>query len=135
VDRESTSFSDIGVFECYKQIGLEINNTLGIEIPAEEIEPHILNSAIRIGGRLQSIAGIKERVFLDAAGKIVSRALNVWRSAWQLDKIIITGGGAVLFGEQVARVLNRPGQVEVCRHGTLSNTLGCLRLGQRAWLK
>jgi plasmid segregation protein ParM len=135
VDRESTSFSDIGVFECYKQISLEILNSFGIEIPAEEIEPHIMNSAIKVGGRLQSIDGIKDRVFYDAAERIVSRALNVWRSTWQLDKIFVTGGGAVLFGEQVARVLNSPGQVEVCKQGTFSNTLGYLRLGQRAWLK
>ena len=135
IDRESTSFSDIGVFECYRQLSLEIYNAFGIEIPPEEVEPHILNSAIKVGGRFHSIADIKNRVYLAAAEKIVSRVRNVWRNSWQFDKIFVTGGGALVFGEQIARVLNSPGQVEVCEQGTFSNTLGYLKFGQRVWSK
>ena len=74
---ESTSYSDLGVFECYRQLSLEIYNAFGIEIPPEEIEPHIVNCAVKIGGRSQGIADIKNRVYLDAAEKIASRVRNV----------------------------------------------------------
>jgi plasmid segregation protein ParM len=135
IDRESTSYSDLGVFECYRQLSLEIYNAFGIEIPPEEIEPHIMNGAVRIGGRPRGIAEIKNRVYQDAAEKIASRVHNVWRSMWQFDKIIVTGGGAAVFGEQIARVLNSPGQVEICKQGTFSNTLGYLKFGHRVWSK
>ena len=63
IDRESTSYSDLGVFECYRQLSLEIYNAFGIEIPPEEIEPHIVNYAVKIGGRSQGIADIKNRFY------------------------------------------------------------------------
>ncbi len=133
IDRESTSYTDLGVFECYRQISLEIYNAFGIEIPPEEIEPYIVNGAIKIGGRFNSIVDIKNRVYSEAAEKIVSRARNIWRNMWQLDKIIIAGGGAEVFGQQVARAFNTPGQVELCQRGTFSNCLGYLKYGHRVW--
>lgn len=135
IDRESTSYSDLGVFECYRQMSLEIYNAFGIEIPPEEIEPHIVNCAVKIGGRFQSITEIKNKVYLEAAEKIVSRVRNVWRNMWQFDKIIVAGGGAEVFGEQIVRVLNSPGQVELCKRGAFSNTLGYLKFGHRVWSK
>jgi len=54
---------------------------------------------------------------------------------WQFDKIIVAGGGAAVFGEQIAKAFNSPGQVEVSRQGTFSNTLGYLKFGYRVWPK
>jgi plasmid segregation protein ParM len=135
IDRESTSFGDLGVFECYRQLSLEIYNAFGIEIPPEEIEPYIANGVVKIGGRPHGIAEIKNKVYQDAAEKIVSRVRNVWRNMWQFDKIIVAGGGAAVFGEQIAKAFNSPGQVEVSRQGTFSNTLGYLKFGYRVWPK
>jgi len=135
IDHESTSYSDLGVFECYRQLSLEIYSTFGIEIPPEEIEPYILNGAIKIGGRPRSIVDLKNKVYREAAEKIVSRVRNVWRNMWQMDKIIVTGGGADVFGEEIVRAFNSPGQVELCRRGTTSNVAGYTKFANRVWGK
>lgn len=133
IDRESTTFSDLGVFECYRQLSTEIYNSFGVEIPPEEVEPKIKNETLKVGGTVHCLHGIKGKAYRDAAEKIVSWTLNVWRNLWQLDKIIITGGGAVFFGHHIARVFNSPNQVEICTKGTFSNALGYLKYGCRVW--
>lgn len=133
IDRESTSYSDLGVFECYRQLSLEIYNAFSIEIPPEEIEPHLAGGAIKIGGTYRSILDIKNKVYLDAAQRISSRVRNVWRNMWQFDQIIITGGGAQILGKQIARILNSPGKVEICAQGAFSNALGYRKFGCWTW--
>lgn len=133
IDRESATFSDLGVFDCYRQLSLEIFNSFGVEIPPEEIEPYAKNNAIKIKGQSQSIVDIKNRAYKKAAEKIVSRSKNVWRNLWQMDKILVAGGGAILFGNYIAQAFNSPGQVEVSDKASFTNVLGYLKYGQRAW--
>lgn len=134
IDKDSTTYS-LGVFECYKQLGLELYNLYGIEIAPEVIEPYLMNDVIKISGRLHSIAGVKEKVFRLAAVQISSRARNVWRNLWQLDRIIITGGGATLFGDYIAQALDCPGQVVISDKSAFANALGYLKYGRRVWGK
>lgn len=135
VNLESTSFSDLGVFECYKQLSAEIYNAFSIEIPPEEIEQHIRGNEIKIGVHSRSIVDIKRRSYLDAAEKIVSRVGNVWRNMWQFNRIIVTGGGAQVLGENIVEALKSPCPVEICKQGTFSNVMGYFKFGGRTWSK
>ncbi len=135
VNPESTSYSDLGVFECYRQLSMEIYNAFGIEIPPEELEPYIKGNVIKIGGHIRSIIDIKNKIYLDAAEKIVSRVRNVWRNMWQFDRIIVAGGGAQMLGKQIAGVLDSPCPVEICKQGAISNVQGYFKFGSRTWPK
>ena len=135
IDSESTSFGDLGIFECYRQLSIEIYNTFGVEITPEEIEPRIKGNTIKIGGRPRSIIDIKNKSYQDAAEKIVSRVRNFWRSMWQFDRIILSGGGAQIFGEQIARALHSPCEIDICGQGSLSNVRGYLKFGHWAWAR
>lgn len=131
VDREGATFHDIGVFDCFRQLSFEIFNLLGVEIPPEEIEPHLRKKSIKVKGQQRSIVYIVDKVFREAAEKIAARAKNVWRDIWQIDKIIITGGGAELFGDYIAQAFDGAGLVEVSAKGVFANVAGYMRYGQR----
>lgn len=135
IDAGSTSYSDLGVFSCYQQLSLELYNNFEIEIPPEEIEPYVAGGTIKIGGCSRSILDIKTKVYQAAAEKIVSRVRNFWGSMWRLDRIIVAGGGAQVFGTEIVRALDSPGQVEVSTEGTLSNVLGYHKFGNRTWTR
>lgn len=131
VDRESATFLDIGVFDCFRQLSVEIFNLLGVEIPPEEIEPHLRNKSIKVRGQRQSIIHVVDKVFREAAEKIAARARNVWRNIWQVDKILVTGGGAELFGDYIDQAFESTGLVEVSVRGVFANVVGYMRYGQR----
>ena len=130
VDRESTSFNDIGLFTAYQDLSYELNSKLGIQIPPEEMEQYVRSGAVKIGGHMHSIHAEKDAVFQSAADKILSRAKNTWVNMWELDKVLITGGGAMVLGEYLCRAFNNG---EICPDATFTNCLGYYRYGRRVW--
>ena len=135
IDDESESFSDLGMFEVFKALSRLIKETLGIEIRPAELEPYVKTGAIPFKGEMRSIITEKKQVYMQQAEKIVSRALNVWRDAWQLNRIFITGGGAMPMGEFLIRQFGDQRQVEICPNGTFTNCSGYMRYGKRTWGK
>lgn len=135
VDSQSDSFSDLGLFDAYGLLYREIKDIYGVEIPPARMEKYLQSGYIEVDGHRQSINGIKQRVFSAHAERITSRALNLWRDAWQLSAIIVTGGGAVVLGNYISQQLNRPAQVELVdpARATLSNVSGYLKLARRVW--
>ena len=135
VDGQSDSFSDLGLFDAYGLLYREIKDIYGVEIPPARMEKYLQNNYIEVGGHKQNIAGIKQRVFAVHTERIASRALNLWRDSWQLNSIIITGGGAAILGDNISRQLNRPGQVELVDRdrATMSNVSGYMKLARRVW--
>jgi plasmid segregation protein ParM len=135
IDRQSVSYDDIGLDDAYRELSLELKKSLGVNIPPESIEPYIVGNEIEYKGKRRSIEAEKRIVFQGQAEKIVSRALNVWKDIWQINQIIVTGGGAVMLGSYIANALNAPDQVQVYQGGdaSFSNVRGFYKFGRRAW--
>ena len=131
VDRQSVSYDDIGLDDAYRDLSAELKSTLGVNIPPESIEPYLQSGVIK----KKSIGQEKERVFGDQAEKIASRVFNTWKEIWDIDKIIITGGGAVILGDYIARALGSPEQLEIYQDelATFSNVAGFAKFAKRAW--
>ena len=128
VDKSSISFSDIGIFDAYKDLSLELKNN-GYDIPADSLEPYIRN-----GKSFDGLVELKERVFIAQAEKIISRVYNIWSDLWSFDRIFITGGGAVLLGDYLLQNLNTEKAV-ICNKPTFTNTRGFYKMAKRKWDK
>jgi plasmid segregation protein ParM len=126
VDRLSTSFCDVGIYDAYKDLSLALKD-IGINIPADSLEPYIRN-----GKNLNGLKELKEIAFSGQAEKIKSKVINTWPDIWSFDKIYITGGGAKLFGEQIKNKLNSE-QVEVLNDPSFSNCRGYYKSARLAW--
>jgi plasmid segregation protein ParM len=126
VDRLSTSFSDVGIYDAYKDLSLALKD-IGINISADSLEPYIRN-----GKKLNGLKELKEIAFSGQAEKIKSKVINTWPDIWSFDKIYITGGGAKLFGEQIKNKLNSD-QVEVLNDPSFSNCRGYYKSARLAW--
>ncbi len=126
VDKSSISFSDIGVFDAYKDLSLELKGN-GFDIPPDSIEPYIVN-----GKSLNGLAEIKEKIFQNQADKVLSRVLNTWNDLWSFDRILITGGGSLLFGEHIAQNINN-NKVHICENPTFTNVRGYFKFAKRSW--
>ena len=135
VDRQSTSFDDIGIEDVHKELSLELKARLGVSIPPENLEYYIQKGKIKYKGETVDMEDEIETVLESQAEKIFSRVLNNWKDFWELDKIIITGGGAAIMGDYIADAINSPGQVELYdgSQATFSNVSGYLKFAKRAW--
>ena len=134
IDRSSDSFRDLGLFSAFEEVRKELYKDFQIEIPLEKIEPIIYkNGHITIKGKKESISTTKQKAFDQAADRIISRVKNTWKNLWEIDKLIITGGGATLLGEQIVNKLNHHG-TEICNNDNIyTNVKGYYKFGVRSW--
>jgi len=79
IDGESESFSDLGLFEAYKDLSRKLKSTFGIEIRPAEVQQYARSGLMPFKGTMQSIVKETRSVYEAQAEKIVSRALNTWR--------------------------------------------------------
>lgn len=126
VDRLSTSFTDIGIFDAYRDLSHALKEK-GFDIPADSLEPFVRN-----GRSLDGLAELKELIFASQAEKILSRIINVWADLWSFDRIYITGGGAVLLGKILRKSLNSA-KVEICKEPTFTNCRGYFKFASKVW--
>ena len=126
IDNKSTSFNDIGIFDAYKDLSLELK-ALGYDIAPDSLDPYITS-----GKDLKGLSGMKERVFKNQADKVISRVVNTWSDLWSFDKILITGGGSLLLGSYIANSIDSD-KVEICNNPTMTNCSGYFKFGKKVW--
>jgi len=126
VDRSSVSFSDIGLFDAFKDLSLALKDK-GYDIPADSLEPYVRGSR-----QLDCLPELQEQAFATQAEKIISRVLNAWPDLWSFDRVYITGGGALALGGYIASGLNSD-KVEVCSNPTFTNCRGYFKFARRKW--
>ncbi len=129
VDKSSVSFNDIGLFDVYKELSIELKN-YGYDIAPDSLEPHIKgNKSISV------LNDIKEEYFESQADKILSRVYNIWPDLWSFNHVYITGGGASVIGHYISQYLSKELDVHVtvCSSPSLTNCQGYFKFAKKAW--
>lgn len=124
IDKSSTSYNDLGLFESFREICLALKGA-GYDIAPDSIEPYI-----RSNRTLPGLPQIKEQAFASLAERIVSRVINAWPDLFTFDSIYITGGGAEVVGSYIAEALDSD-KVIICDNATMTNCQGFYKYGKR----
>jgi plasmid segregation protein ParM len=130
IDRKSASYP-LGLFNAFTELSEEIDRTLNIETPPETLEKVFVAGLIKIGGKTVSIEQQKQRALAHATEQILSKVKTLWPDRWQLDRIIITGGGGQLIYNYLNRNLDQ--HTELAQKPVFANAEGYLKLAMRSW--
>jgi plasmid segregation protein ParM len=130
INKRSTSFSDYGMFSAYRELSALIQQEYHIEIPPEKLEPIVQRGVITIAGRTQPIGDLKIKAFSAVANTIVSRIQSYWPDSWELDRIIVTGGGATHLGSFITPLF---AQSQVADDPLYSNVNGYYKCARFTW--
>lgn len=131
VSTRSTSFSGMGIFASFQALSTEIYRNLSLEVPPEKLEPLVKSKEIMVAGKSVSIEELKKSAFQRTAAEIVSRVKSTWPDRWELERILITGGGAVLLSEYLLPEFE--GQASLANAAQFANVNGYLKFGKRIW--
>jgi plasmid segregation protein ParM len=130
IDRKSASYP-LGLFNAFSELSEEIGRSLDIEAPPETLENVVSSGQIKVGGKSVSIEKQKQQAFTHAAEQILSKVKTLWPDRWQLDRIIVTGGGGHLLYDYLK--LNLDQQAELAHKPVFANAEGYLKLAARSW--
>ena len=130
IDRKSASYP-LGLFNAYSELSEELNRTFDIEAPPETLEKVVASGQVKLGGKTASIEKQKQQAFARASEQILSKVKTLWPDRWQLDRIIITGGGGRMLYNYLSNNLDH--NTELAPKPVFANAEGYLKLATRSW--
>ena len=133
IQKDSMSFNDSGINLIYQDISREIYKRFKKEVPIEKLDPILQSGVMNVSGRAYSIFSIKNDAVMRAANKLSAKIKTIWENLWELDMILITGGGADLMGDNLRSVLGHSNVKVFKEIGIHTNCRGYFRYGQRKW--
>jgi len=131
IGQSSTSYP-LGLFNAYTELSEGFNNTFGIEATPEALESVMETGKIVIRGKAHDVSELRDHALEVAAKQIVSRVKTLWsKTGWQIDKVIITGGGGSVLYDHLDKAFE--GNTELAKDPFYANVNGYMKLAYKTW--
>ncbi len=133
VDRGSVTV-DTGISRCFSVIARKLREQSGVNIELYRLYKAVGKGVIKIRGRDYDISNLRDQVYAHAAGTIASDINRLWAEDWDIDTIVLTGGGCMELAKFLQPLIDGnviPVDNEVDTR--LNNVLGYLKYGKYNW--
>lgn len=133
VERGSSTINN-GIAKCFAAIAAKLRLESNINIELYRMFKFNESGTIKIRGKEYNIANLKKRIFQNAASAIATDINRMWENDWDIDSIILSGGGSVDLSEYI--VPNIEGNVIPIKKDTdlrLNNVKGYCKFGRYKW--
>ncbi len=101
IERGSSTM-DTGISKCFSVIANKLRQESNINIELYRMFQFIESGMIKIRGKEYNISNLKKRVYNHAASAIASDLNRLWENDWDIDSIILSGGGSVELSEYLS---------------------------------
>lgn len=133
VERGSTTL-ETGISKCFSVITNKLRQESGVNIELYRMFKFIESGMVKIRGKEYNISNLKKRVYTHAAEAIASDVNQLWENDWDIDTIILSGGGSMELAPFLQPHIH--GNVIPVLNGVdarLNNVQGYLKFGRYKW--
>ncbi len=132
-ERGSVS-TDAGMSLAFNAIGNALQQQSGVNVELYRLYESVTKGTIKIKGKRYDLTGIVKQAFQGLASKIAAEANRLWADDWDVDAIILTGGGgAVLAPYLQPLVEGEVIPVPADQDARLNNVAGYYKYGVNIW--
>jgi len=133
IERGSSTM-DTGISKCFSVIAGKLKQESNINIELFRMFKFIESGMIKIRGKEYNITNLKKRVYTHAAAAIVSDLNRLWENDWDIDSIILSGGGSVELAEYLisgieGNIIPIPKNIDA----RFNNVQGYCKFGRYKW--
>ncbi|MCP4718850.1 MAG: ParM/StbA family protein [Desulfobacteraceae bacterium] len=133
IERGSSTM-DTGISKCFSVFANKLRQESNINIELYRIFKYVTAGMIKIRGKEYNITNLKKRVYTHAASAIASDLNRLWENDWDIDSIILSGGGSVELAEFLSpnidgNVIPIPRKIDA----RFNNVQGYYRFGKYKW--
>jgi plasmid segregation protein ParM len=89
-----SSTTDNGMSKCFSLIANKLRQKTGVNVELYRLYQAIFSGSIKIRGKEYNITNLKNKVYSHFASQIVNDINRIWENDWDIDLIVLTGGGA-----------------------------------------
>jgi plasmid segregation protein ParM len=133
LERASIS-TETGVGRAFATIAGKIREKSGVSVELYRLYEAMDEGRIKIRGESFDLSKLIEHVLTQLATDIASDANRLWADEWDMDAIVITGGGGAVLAPYLTPLLSgRVLPVDGSRDARLNNVRGFWKLGVKTW--
>jgi plasmid segregation protein ParM len=122
---------DTGISKCFNAISSKLRQRSGANVELYRLYDAVRTGSIRIKGKEYTISTLRDKVYAHYAGSIADDINRLWESEWDLDSIILTGGGATELAKHLQPLIDgNVIPVENESDARLNNVLGYIKYGK-----
>lgn len=133
LERASQS-TETGVGRAFATIAGKIREKSGVSVELYRLYEAMSEGRIKIRGESFDLSRLIEHVLGQLATDIAADANRLWADEWDIDAIVITGGGGAVLAPYLSPLLS--GKVlpmDTSRDARLNNVRGFWKLGMQTW--
>jgi plasmid segregation protein ParM len=125
---------DIGISNSFKVITNKLQQQAGVNVELYRMYDAIDMGSIIIRGKEYDISNLRDQMYAQSAGTIAKNINRLWAEDWDIDTIILSGGG----GKELAKYIQPliEGNVipiDINTDARLNNVQGYLKFGLYKW--
>ncbi len=128
--------TDSGIARAFTSIATKLREKSGVNIELYRLYEAVDRGSIKIRGKEYDLKGLTEQVFSQLAAAVASEVDRQWTDDWDIDAIIITGGGGAVLAPYLQPLLN--GVVlplDTTKDARLLNVQGYQKFGKHLWAR
>jgi len=133
IDRGSRTI-DTGIAKGFGVIANRLREKCGVSVELYRLYKSVETGSIKMRGQGFNFASIRDQVFAQLASTIANEIDRLWNEDWDIDTIILTGGGCREMAKHLQPLI--VGNVKPVDAGIdprLNNVLGYLKYGKYTW--
>lgn len=127
---------DLGISKAFATIAAKLQESSGVNVELYRLYDAVEEGSIKIHGKKYDLKLIVEHAFTQLATRVANEANRLWANDWDIDKIVITGGGGAVLAPYVQKIVK--GEVLAVDPKTdtrLANVRGFCKYGKRLWTR
>lgn len=126
--------TDSGIAVAYTAIAQALQEKSGVNVELYRLYEAVAKGTIKIKGKRYDLSGILQAAFQQLASRIATEVNRLWSDDWDIDVVVITGGGGTVLAPFLAPLLE--GEVlpmPADQDARLNNVQGYWKYGVHLW--
>ena len=131
---KSSRTMDSGISKAYAVIANKLREKSGVNVELYRLFDAVRKGAIKMRGQGFNFAKIRDQIYAQLATTIAGDMDRLWASDWDIDTIVLTGGGCQDLAAHLQPLIT--GNIRTAPTGgdpRLSNVQGYLKYGRYLW--
>lgn len=133
LDRASRS-TDSGIARAFGVIAAKLREKSGVSLELYRLYDAVEDGRVAIRGSDYDLSKLTDHVFSQLADNVAAEANELWAEEWDIDRIIISGGGGKVLAPYLNTLLKgRVETIEAAGDPRMTNAVGFHRYGTYLW--
>lgn len=128
--------TDSGIARAFNVISTKLREKSGVNIELYRLYQAIDEGSIKIRGKAYDLKALTDQVFSQLATSVANEVDRLWVDDWDIDAMVITGGGGAVLAKYLKPLLN--GEVMALNPADdmrKYNVKGYRKFGQHLWAR